>query len=64
MAAEAETPVVDQVAATEVATATNNTSAMEVEKKEEDDCNFKIVDIDETAKVSRHFLGLLNHLFL
>ena len=52
MAAEAETPVVDQVAATEVATATNNTSAMEVEKKEEDDCNFKIVDIDETAKVS------------
>merc|ERR1711935_301824 len=50
MAAEEETPVVDQVAATEVATATNNTSAMEVEKKEEDDCNFKIVDIDETAK--------------
>ena len=64
MAAEAETPVVDQVAATEVATATNNTSAMEVEKKEEDDCNFKIVDIDETAKVSRHCIVFFHYLSL
>ena len=61
-AAEAEAPVIDQAAADVAiaASATNNNSAMEVEqKKEEDDCNFKLVNIDETAKVSWFILNYL-----